>query len=1508
MSLKKKSKSLGHLTALGSPNFGSPKMKKQISSKNFNSSVSEAVQGKLKFLNGHDLKAHHGSPMIQSGSNNNQHHPHHHHHYMPSRSTTALSMGGLAYDEANGRPAGQFEAGTSTNSPVRGAIKTTTPKKLKGLVRQKTNNSMPNPMAMGRAIFQKANNLTHKTSQNGRTESTIADVFGSKDAGLIPNKHRTFLMDTQVKYTVGLQSQERNLFLFNDLLLVAKERSASHFKLKDQIPLSDIWLSTCISEVSEVTLDPTTSFVIGWPITNAVITFSSPSQKSLWWDKLRELVEKERSHTPQSTNVQVTYFDQATNFEHMKSIYVSVEDSSRDCIRTALKALDLLAADQKDTDFQLWVRTKFDEAPYPLIGHELPLVIKLHWTRQAFNSRNQKSYDEYKAGCRCSFILRKVGQMPNLDIIGSQKTKLKKVKSSIKLQNVFRRVSQGSKASDLGVDGSNPGSSPKSDKKLGKLFCLPLDEVCPNNLMPKAIEAMLVQILKEGPSTVGIFRRSPNARAMRELREKLDQNEVVDFTECSVFVTAALLKDFLRSLPDCLLMCEHYNTWNQLAQVFEDNKNVESIKSFISTLPRMNGLLLQHVLYLLFQIASHSQENMMTASNLAICVGPSILWSSDNAVMMDQQFSKQVSCVAQILIEEYNTLYKGDLTPYAFSEPSDKTIHHPSQKSSRKLYDNSSLDSLLDANHFGESDLLLSQQSGTEGVSLTNLSHDSGLTTSDSQLYAFEENNSLSSDEFCIENVAKDRPHNNNNGSSNNKHRIMPKYPTYNQDLTGDFILPGQVPNGSVRSGKQGSSKIPIHQNHFAISSGGSKTGKHRVINNHRDRIYKRMQRHNNTNSQSHPNVPTTPTSHFGSKYASGINDADQAFMIDTTSFTLRRTASEESVSHGPAQVSSVPSSSRSSRRRPVVHRKGKAPAPPNDGPFLSSNIVRSNSVNQVRGRDMEHGSKHRSSDWYRSRSTTRLNHNPPNQHHHHHHHHHHTQDMTSSSCSTLSDEDSTPHVSRSNSYGKTEETNQGYASSTKITNDGSYDIYLHDDHLTVGGEAFITTTPVPKGTPTSNPNCDTPPGYEETISRQRLLKHYNRSNSFVLSTSNISPSPNTTSSQKRLSEIQNSSAKARLFNESPQPHVTTSGNPPPLPPKTERPPLPPKQRIMRLSAEDTYVNSDDLKLLEDEKDSDVLVYPNFTPARIHVNPSPVPFVNGVKVPQLPPKESASGSESDTPRKARRSVTKIKGVTAASTQTKTMCNAETQTDETDFYLLYGEDEWEAMLNAEEQMNEDFSESHRSLSPEYYPAFNRGAPLDNPEYISHNGNRNSVPGHLVNGTSITAPTRNATSVLELRQAGRRKLEPVQSVPLTASHGSGTPVPGKLGVAGVAGVAGVDPVIQGEINWSVSQLRSLFNQSGQATANGSQHSPTGGGSSSSASSTTSHLGGRFTNGEYIDSSSSATKAVARQIMLNGGVNANGHSLYEDRGNKASTIYSSKDCENNDLADDSDQESYV
>lgn len=72
----------------------------------------------------------------------------------------------------------------------------------------------------------------------------------------------------------GVQNQERHLFLFNDLLLVAKSRAGGNFKLKDKVRVSEMWLSPGpLDEVAEITKSPNTSFILGWPTTNVVATF-----------------------------------------------------------------------------------------------------------------------------------------------------------------------------------------------------------------------------------------------------------------------------------------------------------------------------------------------------------------------------------------------------------------------------------------------------------------------------------------------------------------------------------------------------------------------------------------------------------------------------------------------------------------------------------------------------------------------------------------------------------------------------------------------------------------------------------------------------------------------------------------------------------------------------------------------------------------------------------------------------------------------------------------------------------------------------------------------------------------------------------------------------------------------------------------------------------------------------------------------------------------------------------
>lgn len=72
---------------------------------------------------------------------------------------------------------------------------------------------------------------------------------------------------------------------------------------------------------------------------------------------------------------------------------------------------------------------------------------------------------------------------------------------------------------------------------------------------------MLYQVFAKGPFMQGIFRKSANARLVRELRDKLDAGEDVTWEHVPVLVTAALLKDFLRSLPEPLLGSTLYPQW-----------------------------------------------------------------------------------------------------------------------------------------------------------------------------------------------------------------------------------------------------------------------------------------------------------------------------------------------------------------------------------------------------------------------------------------------------------------------------------------------------------------------------------------------------------------------------------------------------------------------------------------------------------------------------------------------------------------------------------------------------------------------------------------------------------------------------------------------------------------------------------------------------------------------------------------------------------------------------------
>ena len=285
----------------------------------------------------------------------------------------------------------------------------------------------------------------------------------------------------------------------------------------------------------------------------------------------------------------------------------------------------------------------------------------------------------------------------------------------------------------------------------------------------------------------------------------------------------------------------------------------------------------------------------------------------------------------------------------------------------------------------------------------------------------------------------------------------------------------------------------------------------------------------------------------------------------------------------------------------------------------------------------------------------------------------------------------------------------------------------------------------------------------------------------------------------------------------------------PPLPPKTDRPPLPPKQRSWRSRAGDqdssqssddqTYVNSAELarhsgrnrtrlsvgnspitistarhrtQEQQGEKESSEFVYGNYysggqNKVSVPVRATPDKTVNP---PTLPPKETRDNSDNKNLNKRKGvSTTRIIGTNSK----PPMKSVETQTDENEFYFMYDDDQYN-------HTDSEYSpESNRSVSPDfsspkpppasYYTRVTaQPAETKTPEhyYLGGSGYPGHSPAHMFERPVSASPAAGQLA----RQAGRRKLEPVQSVPVRNHH--------------------TDPVISGEINWSVSQLRSLFNQ--------------------------------------------------------------------------------------------------
>ncbi|XP_051981809.1 rho GTPase-activating protein 20-like [Xyrauchen texanus] len=466
------------------------------------------------------------------------------------------------------------------------------------------------------------------------------------------SKNAVLLMEAHVHLTTGLQSRERLLLLFTDSLIIAKTKSL-YLKLKVCVCLSDIWLGSCIYLITERKHTSKNSFVIGWPTTNYVVTFSSSETKERWLHALQWHTCRLRQRIlPNAILLYVLLICHPNdNCPTTVAVAVDVSTTADNVVQYIMQQCKLLG---EVSDYQLYVNYEKEEETIPLFGHELPFFILHHSLRSQQDHLHMPSVHLHEA-FSASQQTEATPKTPHFTL----KTRIHLPRGAVLKHKRKRSLI------DWALRRGHPIQSKShtdSHTASHKLFGQSLSSICHDGNLPKPIMDLLYLLFCEGPETCGIFRRSANAKNCRILKEQINSGQSLSLHEESVFVSASLITEFLRKLPGGVLRCDLYEDWMEVLQSDDQQDRLNRVRSLLAQLPKENVTLLCHLFGVLHRIHSYSQVNQMTATNLALCIAPNMLWRSCQiSPEQEGQNALQIAVLIQFLIENTPAIFGNDL-------------------------------------------------------------------------------------------------------------------------------------------------------------------------------------------------------------------------------------------------------------------------------------------------------------------------------------------------------------------------------------------------------------------------------------------------------------------------------------------------------------------------------------------------------------------------------------------------------------------------------------------------------------------------------------------------------------------------------------------------------------------------------------------------------------------------------------------------------------------------------
>ncbi|KAK3552799.1 hypothetical protein QTP86_022577, partial [Hemibagrus guttatus] len=178
------------------------------------------------------------------------------------------------------------------------------------------------------------------------------------------------------------------------------------------------------------------------------------------------------------------------------------------------------------------------------------------------------------------------------------------------------------------------------------------------------IEACVTMLLECGMQEEGLFRVAPSASKLKKLKASLDCG-VLDVQEYSAdpHAIAGALKSYLRELPEPLMTSQLYDEWIQASNIQDMDKRLQALLASCEKLPTVNLNNFRYLIKFLYKLTEYQDANKMTPGNIAIVLGPNLLWTHSEANMTEMMttVSLQIVGIIEPIIQHADWFFPGDI-------------------------------------------------------------------------------------------------------------------------------------------------------------------------------------------------------------------------------------------------------------------------------------------------------------------------------------------------------------------------------------------------------------------------------------------------------------------------------------------------------------------------------------------------------------------------------------------------------------------------------------------------------------------------------------------------------------------------------------------------------------------------------------------------------------------------------------------------------------------------------